>query len=93
MKTLKEIGRNPHIDWIIILILSSAATAFLAIGGISLYNAVTRGDSGDAHVVSNTASADLDKKALSRVLERFAQKEELSKKAKSGYAGVGDPSI
>ncbi|HEY4503781.1 MAG TPA: hypothetical protein VJJ28_01575 [Candidatus Paceibacterota bacterium] len=92
MKFIKEITRNPHIDWIIVLLLSVIITAILAIKALYLYNAVI---SGNIQEISKTSSNSqgFNEKSISSVLELFSQREEMSKKAKVGYSGVGDPSI
>ncbi|MDP3962691.1 MAG: hypothetical protein Q8Q03_02390 [bacterium] len=93
MKITKEIGRSPHVDWIIIIFSSTFLAVALAIAGIYLYNAVNQGDIDGR--VGNTANSSriLDQKKLSVILERFSAKEQASEKAKAGYAGVSDPSI
>ena len=92
MKIIKEIGRNPQIDWIIILSLSVIVIIILAIGGINLYNAVTSGNIQGTPAVSPDLQR-FDDRSVSSVTELFSQREDISKKAKAGYSGVGDPSI
>jgi hypothetical protein len=93
MKLFKEIGRNPHLDWIIIMFLSLLIAVFLAIGGISLYNAVTKGEIQEVVTKPSDSAKNLDKKTLSSVIQRFVEKEEASMRARSGYDGPADPSI
>ena len=93
MKIIKEIGRNPHIDWITIIFLTSVIAIVLAIGGIYLYNAVTKGDFQDMPINQASSLKKLDEKALSLVIKRLSDKDEISRKVKAGYTGPSDPSL
>jgi hypothetical protein len=93
MKIIKEVGRNPHIDWIAIVFLSTTIVAVLAIGGIYLYNAVNRGEIQSDGAEPASTAKNLDKKALSAVIQKFSEKEEVTRRMQSGYAGPSDPSI
>ena len=90
MKFIKEIGRNPHLDWLLILVISFAVFVALAIGGYNLYNAVTSGDiQGNG---STATGARLNEKAITSVISQFETREEVSGSVRNGYAGVSDPS-
>ncbi len=93
IKIIKEIGRNARVDWIAILFLSVVTATTLAIGGVYLYNAVVKGDIQGNETPPAVSSATLNEKAISSVIADFDQRAEISKKARAGYSGVGDPSI
>lgn len=92
MSIIKEIGRNPNIDWIAIIVTSLIIVAGLGVRGLTLYNAVTNGSiqggerQGSAHVKIN-------EKAISSVIERFEEKAKVTAKVKAGYTGVPDPAL
>ena len=90
---IKEIGRNPQVDWIAIVSLSVLIGAVLVSGSVYLYISVTKGTILEsASDVSNTIRS-IDEKTFSAIVESFIKKEETSKKAQTGYAGPGDPSV
>lgn len=92
MKIFKEIGRSPHVDWIIIILTTSILAIALAITGIYLYNAVNQGDEDGSSAKTVNSSRILDQKKLSALLERFSIKEAASEKVRGGYVGASDPS-
>lgn len=92
MKIIKEIGRSPHVDWIIIIFSAIFLVIALAITGIYLYNAVNRGNAESAVNMVNSSRI-LDQKKIAEVLERFYVKEQASEKVRDGYTGPSDPSI
>ena len=93
IKIIKEVGRNAHIDWIAILVLSIGTALALAIGGLYLYNAVVKGDIQGSTPVPAISFKKFNEKAVSSTVGEFNQREEISKTARAGYAGVSDPSI
>jgi hypothetical protein len=93
MKILKEIARNPQIDWIIILLISLVLTLGLVFTGFSLYNAVAEGTIVSKQTTKSTSFTKLNEKVISTVLDTYALREEASTKARAGYTGTPDPSI
>ena len=92
MKILKEIGRSPHVDWIIIIFSTSILAIALAITGIYLYNAVNQGNEDGSSAKTFNSSRILDQKKLSALIERFTVKTAESEKVRGGYTGASDPS-
>lgn len=92
MKILKEIGRSPHVDWIIIIFSTAILAIALAITGIYLYNAVNQGNEDGSVAKTLNSSRILDQKKLSALLDRFSVKEAANEKVREGYAGASDPS-
>jgi hypothetical protein len=93
MKILKEIGRDPQVDWILILIISIVVAVSLAFTGLSLYNAVTQGTIVTAEPKKSAAFAKLNEKSISTVLDLYSARKAASSKALAGYTGAPDPSI
>ncbi len=92
MKFIKEIGRDPRIDWFLILLVSVVTAAALAIGGYYLYNAVTSGTAGEKPSAASEAPK-LDEDVITSVIGKFKEKEVVSVNARKGYASTTDPSI
>ncbi len=93
MKIKREIGKNPYIDWIIVIFLCLVVAIILATWGFSLYNAVTKGDIQGTPNKGSDITKTFDTKAITSVINKFSDKEEASGKAKVGYDGPVDPSI
>ena len=93
MKIIKEIGRNPQIDWIAILFISIVIAAGLAFTGYSLYNAVTSGSIKGDGAMFDPSFKKFNEKSISSVLTTFEEKQKVSEKARAGYTGVSDPSL
>lgn len=92
MKIIKEIGRNPNIDWITILFLSGVITIVLAFLDYSLYNAVMRGSIRGGVESEAPSTTKLNEKVIGTVINNFDKKAEESKKVMTGYVGSTDPS-
>jgi hypothetical protein len=92
MNPLKEIGRNPYIDWIIILGVSVMVFLSLAFVSFSLYNAVMHGELVDTSK-SGSPFVKPDERIIASVLDRFDEREAMSSKAKEGYVGAPDPAL
>jgi hypothetical protein len=93
MKITKELGRNPHMDWLGIILLSIIVVIGLAFAGYSLYNAVVGGEIKDKDAKTNPAFIQADDKLISSVFNKFSDREEASKKIRAGYTAPPDPSI
>jgi hypothetical protein len=93
MKTFHKIGRDARVDWVVVLSLSAATAIALAIGGLSLYNAVVKGDIQGKPKNGTSASSKFNEKSISGVIGDFDKRVEMSNEARAGHAGVGDPSI
>ena len=64
-KIFKEIGRNAHIDWAAIFILTMGTIIALAIGGVYLYNAVMAGEIQGGAVPATVSASKFDEKVIS----------------------------
>lgn len=93
MKIVKEIGREPHIDWIVILVVSIIIALGLAFTGFYLYNAVESGNIKGDETKRPASFTKLNEEAIATVLDRFEKREEVSEKARKGYTGPTDPSL
>jgi hypothetical protein len=93
IKIIKEIGRNPHIDWIWILATSLIIFFTLGFVSLTLYNDVTNGSIHTSEVSTPASFKKLNEKVVTDVIERFSDKKELSQEARRGYGGESDPSM
>lgn len=92
MKIFKEIGRNPNIDWIIVLAASLIIVLSLGYSGYTLYNAVTNGSIQGNGEQAASSFTKPNEKTISSAIEKFDDKADATKKAKAGYSGFPDPS-
>ncbi len=90
---IKEVGRNPFVDWIWVLIVSLVLAIIFIINAFSLYKAVTSGDIREADVTTTQPQQIFNSKDLSSIINRFDAKEVKRNQAKERYAGPSDPSI
>ena len=91
--SIGEIGKNPFVDWIVVLIVTVLVATVLIVGGAYLYWQVTTGviqSSGDG---SLSTPRRFDQKSLSAAIDRMEVKEAASAAAKRGYSGPSDPSL
>ncbi len=93
IKIIKEIGRNPHIDWVFVLFISLIIFVTLGFFSVTLYKDVTNGSIQVGEVPSSTSFKKINEKTITDVIEKFSDKEELSREARRGYSGETDPSI
>ena len=93
MSITKEIGKNPKVDWIVVLAVSIFLAIILIIGAIYLYKVVTKDNMNDADASKINVSKVFDSEALLKVINSYSQKEEINKKARVKYDGLGDPSL
>ena len=93
MNITKELGRNPRIDWISVIVLSLILAIIVVLMSLYLYKVVTKDNMISASVPKSKISSTFDSDALSRVTDIYNLKDDNSKKAKAGYSGPSDPSI
>jgi ATP phosphoribosyltransferase regulatory subunit HisZ len=92
MRIIKEIGRNPQLDWIAIITVSGLVGLVLVLGGVYLYNAIITG------TIQATPSQEglvksIDEKTFTSVTQSFSKKDQATKRVVAGYDGPGDPAI
>ncbi|MES3031496.1 MAG: hypothetical protein V4697_03745 [Patescibacteria group bacterium] len=93
-KSIKEIGKNPFVDWILILLVSLGISIFLITSGVRLYFKVVSGDiKGSSDEETGGTYRPFNQKALSSAIELVKIKESATSRARGGYSGPGDPSF
>jgi hypothetical protein len=90
---IREGGRNPFVDWMAILIVSTLVSIAMISGGIYLYNQVVNGEISSKEKASERKLVTFDTKNLNYFIEKFNTKLEISDSVKREYKGKADPSI
>ena len=90
---VKEGGRNPYVDWMMILIVSSIVALLLIANSIYLYKSVTNGDIQSKEISTATTTEIFDVKGLDAVTSKFKEKKDFNLKIKDGFKTVADPAI
>ncbi len=93
MSITKEIGRNPKVDWIIVLVSSFILAVIIALSSSHLYKIVTKDNINKVDESTIKTDKIYDSKALSKVLDNYSERAETWNKAKIEYTGFTDPSI
>lgn len=89
---VREGGRNPYVDWTMILIVSSIITLTLLINGFYLFKRITNGDIQSKDQISQKKIASFDVSGLDSIILKFEEKENLSNVVKKGFQFTIDPS-
>lgn len=91
----REIGNNPFVDWIVVLIASATVAIILSLGGIYLYYQITSGNIVKKNIkaVKIKTAKIFEEKDLTSIIDRFDYKEQLTKKTKDNFSAPPDPSI
>ncbi len=89
----KRLGKDPYADWFVIL-MSSFVLALVFIGfGVSLFLYINGGaDAVSPAASAPTASRQLDKSDLAKVIADFQAKQQRAALFQTGYVGASDPS-
>jgi hypothetical protein len=93
MRIIKEIGRNPIIDWMTLLAVSTLVLITLVFVSFTLYKTVTDGSIEESLGQTSTSFKKVNEKAISTVVDRLEAKAEATKRFRSGYSVTSDPSI
>ena len=93
INSIREVGRNPFVDWAIVLIISVLLTIFLFIVSFFLYREIMSGNIKSTDTITTSTVEKFNQKDLSSMIERFDAKNEISTQAKRGYSGPSDPSL
>lgn len=92
-EAIREGGRNPFVDWIMIIIVSGFIGIVLVVIGISLYSRVTSGSIVSTDIITETKANSFDKKDLTSVIERFELKNNVQNQIKKGNNGFVAPTL
>lgn len=90
--SIKEIGRNAYVDWIIILITSTVIMFALFIGGLYLYWEITTGNYEGAYTEEKKDEKIIDINRMDAILSAFQIRSDITQKNKQRYSGPTDPS-
>ncbi len=89
---IKEGGRNPYVDWVMILLISTTVLIILILGGVTLYEKVRNGEFEASNKASTTTKKVFNQKDLKYIIERYNTRAENINLIKSGFETVPDPS-
>lgn len=90
-RAIREGGRNPYIDWVVIIFISAVIFASLVISGISLYDMVRSGEIKAIGEASNTKLKTFNQKDLKFIIEKYNIKNENTTIIKTNFKTVPDP--
>jgi len=91
-KVNHRLGRDPYIDWVIIVNLFVIITAVLIFVSFVVYRDM-KTQLGKAPVDTGSRLVPIDEKALQSVLGDFVSREKERSAIRQGYSGAGDPSF
>lgn len=91
MKFFKEIGRNPTLDWLIILSVLVLGILAFTLGGVYLYNAVNNGQITHDPVAVSDSFQRFNPKVITSLTDSLSQRESVSRAARGVYKGAPDP--
>ena len=90
---VREGGRNPYVDWMVILILCVVITISLVVNSVYLYNRVSSGLIQGTKIADSSTNATFDVSGLDYIIEKFNSKSDKFVNTKKGYQAVADPSL
>ena len=90
---IKSVGRNPHLDWFVILFISFVVMLILGVSATNLFFKIKRGDIKGEDIKTGANMKIVNKKDISSIISVFDSKEALTKEIKKGYEGMSDPSL
>ncbi len=88
-----RIGREPVLDWGIILAVSAALAIVFVISGFALFTAIEGRISDQLALPIQTGSRNSGGDELARTLKLYDHRAEVWTSTKYGYTGQGDPSF
>lgn len=89
----REIGRNPHVDWGVTLLVSTLVAVALVGWGVRLYVQIKQGKVGGDPALKATAAQNFNRAVLQSTVDKFNIKIQATEDAKKGYTGPSDPSL
>jgi hypothetical protein len=88
----KEGGRNPQVDWSMVIIVFLIIVLVFIFNSIFLYQRVISGDIVEPGTENFTKNRTFNQKDFNSLLSDFSTKADTYSKVKSGYAKFSDPS-
>jgi hypothetical protein len=92
VRAIREGGRNPYVDWVVILFISVFVCISLIFGGLSLYEKVRNGEIEAIGTSSSTKMKTFNQKDLKYIIDMYNTKAENINLIKTGFKTVPDPS-
>ena len=93
-KTLfKEGGRNPYVDWTMILTVGLISAVILIYDGITLYQRVVSGDIQSPEINNTSNIKKFSQKDFDLIVKTYQSKVDFSTQVKKGYIAYPDPSL
>ncbi len=89
---IREGGRNPYVDWAVVLFISVLTFIVLILGSIGLYNKVRNGEIGAVEKSTNTKMKTFNQKDLKYIIEKYNIKSENTNTIKTSFTTLPDPS-
>jgi len=90
---VSRIGRDPRIDWVLIIIVFSFLVIILVTISALKYTSFDSNLQNKVSAVQSRAAEVIDTKSLDLVIKRFDDRETLRRSLLGSYAGPSDPSI
>lgn len=89
---IKEGGRNPHVDWSMILIVFLIIAIIFIANNVYLYKRVVSGDIQSPNIDTSSRGKTFNQKDSDIVIKAYAEKADKFSTAKKGYTAYSDPS-
>jgi hypothetical protein len=90
---VREGGRNPYVDWGMIIIVSLIVIVLLFTNSLFLFQRVKNGDIQSKEPSATAPTNSFDVVGLDNVINKFEAKADANDKIKTNYQSVPDPSI
>ena len=90
---VREGGRNPYVDWTMIITVSFVVSVLLFVNSFSLFQRVKNGDIQSKEPVVTVTANPFDVESLDNVINKFEAKVDMNNQIKKNYHSVADPSI
>jgi hypothetical protein len=81
---IREGGRNPFVDWIMILLISGVIALVSVVNSVLLYKKIVEGSFQRKDVVENTKSKIFEKNDLIKIINNFDKKNNIHNQIKNG---------
>jgi len=89
----KLVGRDPHVDWLGILLIAVIVSAALIVMGSYVYLNVGNSVNELSSSAAPSSKASIEMRKLDAVLKEYDKRAEMRNELLRGYAGPGDPSF
>lgn len=91
LESLKQIGRNAYVDWVVILFISIVVLGALIYNGFTLYTQISSGNFQVSDVGVVVQDKTFNEKDLNSIKTLYQNKKDTTEQIKKGYRGSIDP--